>query len=98
MAENTRYNKIKAELALAGKKNQELAEYLNVHVTTVSDWCTNNNQPSIQDLYRISEFLQIDVRKLLYPTNWDSKSTKAAEDEPVFKKPKVIRKKSKPKG
>lgn len=97
MAEQTKYNRIKVELAEAGRKNQDLAEYLPVHVTTVSDWCTNRNQPSIQDLYRISEFLQIDVRRLLVPTNWESRMTKAAEDEPVFKKAKTPKKKPKKK-
>jgi transcriptional regulator with XRE-family HTH domain len=97
MAEYTKYNRIKVELAEAGKKNQELAEYLDVHVTTVSDWCTNRNQPSVQDLYRISEFLRNDVRRLLVTTNWETKMTKAAEDEPVFKKAKTAKKKPKKK-
>jgi putative transcriptional regulator len=93
MAEIKKYNRIKVELAEAVKKNQELAGYLNVHVTTVSDWCTNKNQPSVQDLYRISEFLRIDVRRLLSATNWESGLTKAAESEPVFKRTKKIKKK-----
>lgn len=92
MSEHTKYNRIKVELAEASKKNQELAEYLDVHVTTVSDWCTNRNQPSIQDLYRISEFLRIDVRRLLVATNWETRMTKAAEEEPVFKKGKAVKK------
>jgi transcriptional regulator with XRE-family HTH domain len=86
----TKYNRIKAELAEAGRKNQELAAYLGVHPTTVSDWCTNKNQPSIQDLYRISEFLQIDVRRLLFATNWDINVAEAAEYAP-----KITRKKRK---
>jgi transcriptional regulator with XRE-family HTH domain len=95
MADKTLYNKIRAELILGQKKNLELAKYMDVSVSTVSDWCTNTNQPSIQDLYRIAEFLQIDVRRLLYPTYWDSNLTKAAEEEPVFKRAKTTNKKSK---
>lgn len=85
----TKYNRLKVELAEAGKLNAELAKYLKVHVTTVSDWCTNTNQPSIQNLYRISEFLRIDVRKLLMPTRWNEETmlTQAAEEDPVYFKP-----------
>ena len=62
-----KYNRIKVELTEADKLNSELAAYLGVHASTVSDWCTNTNQPSIKDLYRIAEFLKIDVRSLLVP-------------------------------
>lgn len=65
------YNRIKAALADNGKKSSELAEHLKVQATTVSDWCTNKNQPSIQDLHRIAEFLRIDIRELLVSTKWD---------------------------
>jgi transcriptional regulator with XRE-family HTH domain len=88
MADTTKYNRIKVELAEAGRRNQELAEFLGVHITTVSDWCTNKNQPSIQDLYKIAEFLRIDVRRLLFATNWGAEITKAAEEQSVFKKAK----------
>ena len=64
---NQKYNRIKVELAEAGKQNGQLAVFLGVHASTVSDWCTNTNQPSIQDLYRIADFLKVDVRNLLVP-------------------------------
>lgn len=76
-----KYNRIKAELAEAGRKNSELAEYMGMHVTTISDWCTNKNQPSIQDLYKIAKFLRINVRMLLVPSNLDHELSLAAEDE-----------------
>lgn len=62
-----KYNRIKVELTEAGKLNAELAAFLGVHASTVSDWCTNTNQPSVKDLYRIADFLQTDVRNLLVP-------------------------------
>lgn len=61
------YNRIKAFLALKQKKNKELAEYLQVSETTVSKWCTNYSQPSIPELYKIAEFLGVDVPELLEP-------------------------------
>lgn len=64
-----KYNRIKVVLTEKERKNHELAQFMNVHTSTVSDWCTNSNQPSIPDLYRIAAFLQVDVRQLLIPTN-----------------------------
>jgi len=82
-----KYNRIKPELAEAGKQNADLATHMGVHPSTVSDWCTNTNQPSIQDLYRIAEYLKIDVRKLLIPTSWEKNEilTQAAEPPTLHK-------------
>lgn len=96
MSKINKYNRIKVELIEAGKQSMELARYVGVHPSTVSDWCTNTNQPSIQDLYKISEFLKVNVRNLLIPTNWDSEDlAQAAEDKPVYNK-KTPSKKAKP--
>lgn len=62
-----KYNRIKAALAEAGRQSSELAAYMGVHITTVSDWCTNTNQPSIKDLYAIADYLKTNVRLLLVP-------------------------------
>jgi putative transcriptional regulator len=98
MEEITKYNRIKAALAEAGKTNRELADFMGVHTTTVSDWCTNKNQPYVQDFYRIAEFLQINVRLLFLPTYWNTRPNgHASEDEPVFKKPAHSKKKAKSK-
>jgi transcriptional regulator with XRE-family HTH domain len=59
---------------------------MRVHETTVSDWCTNTNQPSIPDLFEIARFLRVNVRKLLIATKWDE-----AEKEPTRAKPKTKR-------
>ncbi len=83
-----KYNRIKAALAEAGRTSQELAEFMGVYATTVSDWCTNKNQPSVQNLHRISEFLRIDIRLLLMPTNWEAPVRLVAEEEPAVTRPK----------
>ena len=59
------YNKIKAILAEEGKSNKELAELLDVSEQTVSRWCTNTRQPSIEMLYEIARVLKRDVRDFL---------------------------------
>jgi transcriptional regulator with XRE-family HTH domain len=61
------YNRIKAYLALNRVKNKDLAEYPEVTPTTVSKWCTNYSQPSIPELYKIAEFLKMNVCELLEP-------------------------------
>ena len=64
------YNRIKAVLAEKGVTNKELAEALKIAPQTVSRWCTNDMQPSIEKLYAISKYLKIDVRELLIATKW----------------------------
>lgn len=64
------YNRIKAVLAEKGVTNKELAEALGIAPQTVSRWCTNDMQPSIEKLYSISKYLKIDIRELLVSTKW----------------------------
>jgi len=55
MEEKTKYTRIKAALADAGKTNKELADFVGVHPTTVSDWCTHKKNPSWDNLFKIAE-------------------------------------------
>jgi len=64
MAKKT-YNRIKAVLAERGKTNLWLAERLGKNRTTVSKWCTNDMQPTMESLFRIADVLDVDVRDLL---------------------------------
>ena len=59
------YNRIKAVLAEKGLANLWLAESLGKNKATVSKWCTNETQPSIDTLFQIAETLNVDVRELL---------------------------------
>lgn len=58
-------NRIKAVLAEEGKTNKELADQLRVAEPTVSRWCTNTQQPSLEMLFEIAKGLKRDVRDLL---------------------------------
>jgi transcriptional regulator with XRE-family HTH domain len=60
-------NRIKAVLAEEGKTNKELADQLKVAEPTVSRWCTNKQQPSLEMLYEIAKVLKRDVRDFLVP-------------------------------
>lgn len=61
-------NRLKAVLAEQGKTNKWLAEQLNKNETTVSRWCTNEVQPSMDTLVAIATILEINVRELINPT------------------------------
>lgn len=61
-------NRIKTVLVDKKKTNKWLAETLSKNEATVSRWCTNENQPSIEILYQIALVLDVDIRELLNKT------------------------------
>jgi putative transcriptional regulator len=61
-------NRLKAVLAEQGKTNKWLSEQLDKNETTVSRWCTNEVQPSIDNLVTIASLLKVDVRELINST------------------------------
>ncbi len=61
-------NRLKVILAEEGRTNKWLAEKINKNTATVSRWCTNEMQPSLETLVRIAEILNVDVRELIVPT------------------------------
>jgi len=61
-------NRLKAVLADQNKTNKWLAEQLKKNETTISRWCTNEIQPSMENLVAIAELLAIDVKDLIYST------------------------------
>lgn len=61
-------NRLKAVLAEQNKTNKWLAEQLEKNETTVSRWCTNEIQPSMENLVLIAEMLGVDVKELIYST------------------------------
>ncbi len=65
-------NRLKAVLAEQGKTNKWLAEQLAKNETTISRWCTNEIQPSMDNFVSIAKLLGVDVRELINST----KSTK----------------------
>ena len=61
-------NSLKAVLAEQGKTNKWLAEQLSKNETTISRWCTNEIQPSMDNLVAIAKLLGVDVRELINST------------------------------
>lgn len=58
-------NRIKVVLVEQGRTNKWLADKLGKNATTVSRWCTNDMQPSLETLVEISDALHVNVRELL---------------------------------
>ncbi|MEJ0055759.1 MAG: helix-turn-helix transcriptional regulator [Bacteroidota bacterium] len=58
-------NRIKVTLVENGRTNKWLAQKLKVSPSTVSRWCTNDMQPSLETLLQISDALNVNVRELL---------------------------------
>lgn len=58
-------NRIKAVLADKDKTNKWLAEQLDKDPATVSKWCTNASQPSLETLVMIAKLLNAEVNDLV---------------------------------
>ena len=61
-------NRIKTVLTEKGRSNLWLADRLGRNAATVSRWCTNASQPSVEMLYEIAQWLDVDIRELLNKT------------------------------
>ena len=61
-------NRLKVVLAEKGKTNKWLAEKLDKNETTISRWCTNEVQPSLDNLVVIADLLAIDAKELINST------------------------------
>lgn len=60
-------NRIKVVLVDKKRTNKWLAEQLDKDPATVSKWCTNSAQPSLEMLIKIAKLLEVEVNELLRP-------------------------------
>lgn len=58
-------NRIKVVLVEHKRTNKWLAEQLGKDPATVSKWCTNVSQPSIDMFFRIASLLDVDYTDLI---------------------------------
>jgi len=61
-------NRLKVVLAEQKRTGRWLAEQLDKDPTTVSKWCSNTIQPSLDTLNKISNLLEVDIKDLLNST------------------------------
>jgi transcriptional regulator with XRE-family HTH domain len=58
-------NRIKVVLAELDRTSLELANHLGKNKVSVSRWCTNESQPSLETLFEIAIFLEVSVKDLI---------------------------------
>lgn len=65
MEEARDLKRLKVILTEKKKTNKWLAEQLGCAPTTVSKWCTNSSQPSLESIEKIANLLDIDYTELI---------------------------------
>lgn len=60
-------NRLKVVLVEKKRTGKWLAEKLGKNEATVSRWCTNEAQPSLETLFAIARVLNVEVKDLLVP-------------------------------
>ncbi len=63
--DNKDFNRIKVVLVEKKRTGKWLGEQLGVNPASVSRWCSNRSQPSIEVLFSIAKLLEVDVRELI---------------------------------
>ncbi len=65
---NKAINRIRVVLAEKNLTNKWLAERMHKNPTTISRWCNNEMQPSLETLVEIAKTINIDVKELIWST------------------------------
>lgn len=58
-------NRLKVVLAERRRTGTWLAKELGMSAVTVSKWCTNTSQPSLETLNKIAMALRVEMRELI---------------------------------
>lgn len=61
-------NRLKAVLIEQERTGKWLAENLGKDTATISRWCNNHAQPSVETFVRMAQLLDVDVRELINKT------------------------------
>ena len=62
---NKKINRIKVMLAEKGRTNKWLAVQVGKDPATISIWCTNAAQPSLEMLLQVAKVLEVEVKDLI---------------------------------
>ena len=66
-----RINRLKVVLVEQNRTGKWLAEQLGKNEATISRWCSNASQPSLEMLVKIASILTVDPRQLINGNNID---------------------------
>lgn len=73
-------NQLKIVLAEKKKTSKWLAGEMKKDPATVSKWCTNTSQPSIETLFEIARLLKVDPKMLINSGDTDSVYIKVSKE------------------
>lgn len=62
---NKKINRIKVMLAEKGRTNKWLAVQVGKDPATISKWCANAAQPSLEMLLQVAKVLEVEVKDLI---------------------------------
>ena len=65
VTDNKMINRLKVVLAEKNRTGKWLAQQLGKNEATVSRWCSNTAQPSLEMVIKIASVLKIDTRRLI---------------------------------
>ncbi len=65
---NKKINRLKIVLVEQNKTGKWLAEKLQKNEATISRWCSNTSQPSLEMLVTIAKVLNVDAKELIVTT------------------------------
>lgn len=68
------YESLEALLSDQGRYQKWLAIHLNRSQNTVSSWCANHTQPTVEDLFSIGKLLGINPKDLLIDNKYTNKN------------------------
>ena len=66
-----RINRLKVVLVEQNRTGKWLAEQLGKNEATISRWCSNTSQPSLEMLVKIASILKVDPRTLINGSKLD---------------------------
>ena len=69
--ETEKINRLKIVLVEQGKTGKWLAGQLGKNESTVSRWCSNTSQPSLEMLMKIAEILEVNAKDLINKGKFD---------------------------
>ena len=69
--EREKINRLKIVLVEQGKTGKWLAGQLGKNEATVSRWCSNAAQPSLEMLMKIAEILEVNAKDLINKGKFD---------------------------
>ncbi len=67
--EPLRFNRLKIVLAEKNMSQKSLSEMAEISQNSISKWCNNTHQPSIQLAFKLAKILEVEFSELFHTVN-----------------------------